>query len=183
MIRSIAMTAVLLGVMAMSAAAEDVLTGKMKNIAGEEVDLASYKGKVVLVVNVASQCGLTKQYKELEALNDKYAAKGLKVVGFPCNQFGGQEPGTEAEIVTFCKKNYDVSFDLMSKVEVNGDGACALYKKLTGLETKPVGSGKISWNFEKFLVGKDGAVIARFAPRTTPDAPEVVAAIEAAIAK
>jgi glutathione peroxidase len=183
MFRSIATAAVLMGALAMSAQAEDVLTGKMKNIAGDEVDLASYKGKVVLVVNVASQCGLTPQYKQLEALNDKYAEKGLKVVGFPCNQFGSQEPGTEAEIVKFCKTKYDVSFDMMSKIDVNGDKAAPLYKKLTATETKPAGKGDISWNFEKFLIGKDGKVIARFAPKTAPDAPEVVKAIDEAVAK
>lgn len=183
MFRSIATAAVLMGALVMSAQAEDVLKGKMKNVAGEEVDLASYKGKVVLAVNVASQCGYTKQYKQLEALNDKYAEKGLKVVGFPCNQFGGQEPGTEAEIVKFCKDNYDVSFDLMSKIDVNGDKAAPLYKKLTATETKPAGKGDVAWNFEKFLIGKDGQVIARYPSKTSPDDPEVVKAIEAAIAK
>ncbi len=183
MFRSIATAAVLMGALVMGAQAEDVLKGKMKNVAGEEVDLASYKGKVVLAVNVASQCGYTKQYEQLEALNDKYAEKGLKVVGFPCNQFGSQEPGTEVEILKFCKDNYDVSFDLMSKVDVNGDNATPLYKKLTAIDAKPAGKGKIAWNFEKFVIGKDGEVIARFPSATKPDAPEVLKAIEAALAK
>jgi glutathione peroxidase len=154
----------------------------MKNIAGEQVDLAKkHQDQVVLIVNVASQCGLTPQYEQLQALHKKYAEQGLDVVGFPCNQFGKQEPGTEAEIKEFCSTNYGVEFDLMAKVDVNGDDACDLYKYLTKLETKPQGSGKIGWNFEKFLIGRDGKVIARFSPRTKPDAKEVIAAIETAL--
>lgn len=160
----------------------EVLSFKMKAINGKEVDLAKYKGKVLLVVNVASACGLTPQYEELEALHEKYGEKGLAVAGFPCNQFGKQEPGSDEEIVKFCQTNYNVKFDLFSKVEVNGEGACPLYKHLTSLETKPAGAGKISWNFEKFLIGRDGKVLARFAPRTAPDAPEVIEAVEAALA-
>ena len=155
------------------------LTFKMKAIDGKEVDLGRYKGKVVLVVNTASECGLTPQYAQLEALHEKYGPQGLAVLGFPCNQFGQQEPGNEQAIQQFCQKNYGVKFDMFSKVEVNGDGASPLYKYLTALETKPKGSGPISWNFEKFLIGRDGTVIARFDPRTKPDAPELVAAIEA----
>jgi glutathione peroxidase len=166
-------------------AADDgyVLDHKMKTLSGKEVDLNDYKGKVVMVVNVASKCGLTPQYKELEALNEKYGKEGLAVVGVPCNQFGGQEPGTAAEISEFCTTKYGVKFDMLEKVEVNGDGACALYKELTALDAKPVGSGKISWNFEKFLIGKDGKVVARFSPRTKPDAEEVVKTIEAELKK
>jgi glutathione peroxidase len=137
----------------------------------------------VLVVNVASECGLTPQYEQLQALHEKYAAKGLAVLGFPCNQFGSQEPGTAAEIKEFCAKNYGVKFDLFAKIEVNGKHACPLYKHLTGLETKPVGPGKISWNFEKFVMGRSGEVVARFAPSTKPDAPEVLKAIESELAK
>jgi glutathione peroxidase len=156
----------------------------MKNIDGKDVKLAdAYKGKVVLIVNVASQCGLTPQYKQLQALHDKYGKDGLAVVGIPCNQFGGQEPGSEEEIKGFCSKNYGVKFDMFSKVDVNGDKACDLYKQLTALDTKPQGSGKISWNFEKFVVGRSGEVIARFNPRTSPDAKEVVDVLEAELKK
>ncbi|MBW3597729.1 MAG: glutathione peroxidase [Planctomycetes bacterium] len=166
------------------AAAEEksVLDVKMKTIDGKDVSLAKkYDGKAVLVVNVASQCGLTPQYEGLQALHEKYGEKGLAVLGFPCNQFGAQEPGTEAEIVKFCKDNYDVDFDMFSKIEVNGEGACDLYKRLTGEDAKE--PGKISWNFEKFLIGKDGQVLARFAPRVEPDDPQLVQAIEKELAK
>ncbi|MEZ6135322.1 MAG: glutathione peroxidase [Pirellulaceae bacterium] len=151
----------------------------MKTLAGEEVNLAEkYKGKVVLVVNVASKCGLTPQYTELQKLHEKYHDKGLAVVGFPCNQFGKQEPGSSKEIATFCTENYGVTFDMFEKIEVNGDEACELYKQLTATEAKPVGAGKISWNFEKFLVGRDGKVVARFSPRTTPDDKTLLGAVE-----
>lgn len=159
------------------------LNFKMKTLAGKEVELSKYQGKVLLIVNVASKCGLTPQYEQLQALHRKYAKQGLAVVGFPCNQFLGQEPGTAEQIQEFCRVNYGVQFDLFAKVEVNGDGACPLYKYLTALKTKPKGPGKISWNFEKFLIGRDGEVVARFAPKTKPDAPEVVKAIEAELAK
>ncbi len=156
----------------------------MKAIDGKEVDLAKkYDGKVVLVVNVASKCGLTPQYEELEALHEKFANKGLAVVGVPCNQFGKQEPGSDKEILDFCQSTYNVKFDLLSKVDVNGETACPLYKHLTSVETKPTGPGKISWNFEKFVIGKNGEVVARFAPRTAPDAPEVLKTIEEELAK
>ena len=145
--------------------------------------LGVLRGKVALAVNVASQCGLTPQYEELEALHEKYAQKGLAVVGVPCNQFGKQEPGSDAEILEFCQSTYNVKFDLLSKVDVNGETACPLYKHLTSVETKPTGAGKISWNFEKFVIGKDGKVAARFAPRTAPDAPEVIKTIEEELAK
>jgi glutathione peroxidase len=159
------------------------LNHDMKTLAGRSVNPAEkYVGKVVLLVNVASKCGLTKQYKELQALNDKYAEQGLAIVGVPCNQFNGQEPGTALEIAAFCSANYGVTFDLLEKVEVNGDGACPLYKQLTSEETNPKSPGPIQWNFEKFLFNRNGELVARFAPRTTPDAPEVVEAIEAQLA-
>lgn len=157
---------------------DSALRFEMKNIDGDAVDLNDYKGKVVLVVNVASRCGLTPQYEGLEALYDKYKEKGLVVLGFPCNQFGRQEPGTEAEIKQFCTSRYDVSFPMFSKIEVNGDGAAPLYKFLTSQELEPAGKGEISWNFEKFLVGRDGKVVARFSPRTRPEDAELVSAIE-----
>ncbi len=160
-----------------------VLDIVVKDIDGEEVNLTKYQGQVVLIVNVASKCGLTKQYSELEALYDKFGDKGLVILGFPCNQFLSQEPGTEAEIKQFCQSKYDVSFPLFSKISVNGDGRNELYQRLTSLETKPVGAGDISWNFEKFLVNRQGKVVARFAPRTTPSDKELVAAIESALAE
>ncbi len=159
------------------------LSFTMKSLDGKDVDLAKYQGKVVLIVNVASECGLTPQYEGLQALHDKYADKGLAILGFPCNQFGSQEPGTAAEIREFCTTHYGVKFDMFAKVNVNGEEACPLYKYLTAQNTKPKGSGDISWNFEKFLLDRDGNVVARFEPRTTPDAQEVVKAIEAELAK
>lgn len=159
------------------------LNFKIKSLAGKEVPLNKYQGKVVLIVNVASQCGLTPQYEQLQALHEKYSGKGLAILGFPCNQFGKQEPGTSIEIRDFCTENYGVEFDLFEKVEVNGDGACPLYKHLTGLKTKPKGPGKVAWNFEKFLLNRKGEVIARFQPRTKPDAAEVVELIERELQK
>ena len=159
------------------------LNFKMKTLTGKDVDLSQYKGKVVLIVNTASECGLTPQYEELEALHEKYGKEGLSVLGFPCNQFGKQEPGTDAQIAEFCKSNYKVKFDMFSKVDVNGEEACPLYKYLTALDAKPKGKGKVSWNFEKFLIGRDGTVVARFEPKTAPDAPEVIKAVEAELAK
>lgn len=156
---------------------------KMKSITGKEVDLAEYKGQVVLIVNVASECGLTPQYEALQSLHDKYGDKGLVVLGFPCNQFGQQEPGSDAQIVQFCTQNYKVKFPMFSKIEVNGTGAAPLYKHLTSLDTRPQKKGQISWNFEKFLVGKNGQVVARYAPRTEPDSKELLEAVEAELAK
>lgn len=158
------------------------LAFKMKSLQGKEVDLAKYQGQVVLIVNVASECGLTGQYTPLQALHAKYGKQGLAVLGFPCNQFGGQEPGSNDQIETFCKQNYGVQFDMFSKVDVNGAGACPLYKYLTAQNTKPKGAGEIGWNFEKFLLDRQGNVIARFEPDASPDGAEIVAAIEKALA-
>lgn len=155
----------------------------MKSIAGKDVDLSKYNGKVVVVVNTASECGLTPQYEELQALHEKYADKGVAVLGFPCNQFGKQEPGSDADIAKFCTDNYKVTFDMFSKVDVNGPNAAPLYKHLTSVDAKPKGKGDISWNFEKFVIGKNGEVVARFAPRTAPDDPEVIKVIEAELTK
>lgn len=155
----------------------------MKSLDGKSVDLAKYQGKVVLFVNVASECGLTPQYEQLQALHDKYHDQGLAIVGVPCNQFGMQEPGSSEEIQQFCKKNYGVTFDLLGKVDVNGANACDLYKHLKALNTKPKGPGEVSWNFEKFLLSRDGEVVARFEPRTKPDAADVTKLIEAELAK
>ena len=153
----------------------------MKNINGDPVALSGYKGKVLLVVNVASKCGLTPQYKGIQSLYDKYGKDGFMVLGFPANEFGKQEPGTEDEIKTFCKENYGVTFDMFSKVVVKGDGICPLYKHLTSLDAKPKGKGEVSWNFEKFLIDRKGNVVGRFAPRTTPD--KLTDAIEKELAK
>lgn len=155
------------------------LNQEMETLDGKKVNLAKkYKGKVVLLVNVASKCGLTPQYEQLEALHEKYGKEGLAIVGVPCNQFGKQEPGTAHEITEFCTKNYGVKFDMLAKVDVNGNDAAPIYKFLTSKESNPEHAGKITWNFEKFLFNRDGKVVARFAPRTKPDAPEVVEAIE-----
>ncbi|HBO43258.1 MAG TPA: glutathione peroxidase [Planctomycetaceae bacterium] len=159
------------------------LSFTVKSLGGEDVDLSKYDGKVVMIVNVASKCGLTPQYEQLQALHEKHSKDGLAILGFPCNQFLSQEPGTADEIKEFCRVNYGVRFDIFAKVEVNGDGACDLYKNLTALDTKPVGPGKISWNFEKFIIGRNGEVVARFSPRTKPDDAEVLKVIEAELAK
>ena len=156
----------------------------VKSLDGKEVDLAKkYEGKVVLIVNVASKCGLTGQYKPLQALQKTYEADGLVVLGFPCNQFGGQEPGSAEEIKTFCTSKYDVTFDMFSKIDVNGGKADPLYKYLTGTETNPKFAGEIGWNFEKFLIGRDGKVVARFKTGVEPDSAEVVAAIQKELEK
>jgi glutathione peroxidase len=157
---------------------------KMQTLDGKDVNLAKkYKGKVVLLVNVASKCGYTKQYEPLQALHAKYAKDGLAIVGVPCNQFNGQEPGTSAQIAEFCKANYGVEFDMLSKVDVNGEKACPLYKYLTSKETNPKFGGPIKWNFEKILFNRDGQVVARWESKVRPESPEVVKAIEAELAK
>lgn len=147
-----------------------------KTIKGENKSLADYKGNVLLVVNVASECGLTPQYKGLEALHEKYSERGLRVVGFPANEFGAQEPGSNEQIATFCEKNYGVSFDMFGKVKVKGEGIDPLFAWLT----KETG-GDIKWNFGKFLVGKNGEILQRFEPQVEPESAEVTAAIEKAL--
>ena len=163
--------------------ASPALDFTMKSLGGKQVDLSKHQGKVVMIVNTASECGLTPQYEQLQALHEKYKERGLVVLGFPCNQFGSQEPGSAEEIQSFCKVNYGVTFELFAKVEVNGAGACPLYKYLTSLDAKPAGSGKIGWNFEKFVIDRKGNVIARFKPQTEPDAPEVLAVLNKALGK
>ncbi|NBR00981.1 MAG: glutathione peroxidase [Actinobacteria bacterium] len=148
---------------------------------GQPNALSAVDGKVTLVVNVASKCGLTPQYEGLEALQKQYAGRGFSVLGVPCNQFKGQEPGTAEEIQTFCSTTYGVTFPLTEKVDVNGDDRHPLYAALTPVADAEGASGDIRWNFEKFLVGRDGNVLARFSPMVAPDAPEVIAAIEAAL--
>ena len=162
-----------------AAKAPAALNFKMKTIDGKQIALdKKYKGKVLLVVNVASECGLTPQYEQLQALHKKYAKDGLAVVAFPCNQFGEQEPGSDKEIKKFCTAKFGVQFDVFSKIEVNGKNAAPLYKHLTALKTKPKGPGKVSWNFEKFVIARNGDVVARFAPRTKPDSSAVLGVIE-----
>ena len=150
-------------------------------LAGEPGDLSALRGKVSLVVNVASRCGLTPQYAGLERLQEKYGADGFSVVGFPCNQFAGQEPGTSEEIATFCSTTYGVSFPLYEKVEVNGPGQHAVYQELTQHPDADGAAGDVQWNFEKFLVSRDGQVIGRFRPRVEPEDATITEAIEAAL--
>jgi glutathione peroxidase len=155
---------------------------KLKSIDGKDMDLAQFKGKAVLLVNVASKCGFTPQYKDLEAVYEKYKDKGFVIVGFPANNFGAQEPGTEAEIKQFCSSKYNVTFPMTSKISVKGDDQHPLYKFLTSKETGGDFAGDIEWNFCKFLVDRNGNVIARFMSKTKPSDPQVVAEIEKALA-
>jgi glutathione peroxidase len=163
-------------------AAAGPLDFKMKDIDGKEVDLArTYKEKVVLIVNVASKCGLTPQYAELEKLYETYKARGLVILGFPANEFGAQEPGTNKEIKEFCTSQYQVTFPMFEKIVVKGEGIHPLYKFLTEKESDPAYAGEIKWNFTKFLVGRDGKLAARFEPKTKPSEKEVTDAIEKAL--
>jgi glutathione peroxidase len=168
---------------AMTAQQASIWTTPIKTLKGEPTTLAAYKGKALMLVNVASQCGNTPQYATLEALQKKYASKGFTVVGFPCNQFGGQEPGTAEEISTFCARNYGITFPIMEKIEVNGAGANPIYKALEPVADASGHTGDIRWNFEKFVVSADGTKVTRFAPKTKPDDPAVIAAVENALPK
>jgi glutathione peroxidase len=152
----------------------------VKDIDGKSVTLEQYRGKVLLIVNVASHCGFTPQYKELEAVYEKYKSKGFVILGFPCNQFGGQEPGTNEEIKQFCSSKYNVTFPLFDKIEVNGPNRHPLYVSLAGKDSPY--PGDIKWNFSKFLISRDGKILKRFDSRVVPDSPEVTQAIEAALA-
>ncbi|NLG22041.1 MAG: glutathione peroxidase [Actinomycetales bacterium] len=145
---------------------------------GRPTSLGEYAGRALLLVNVASRCGMTPQYAGLERLQERFGEQGLTVVGFPCNQFNGQEPGTNEEIAEFCATTYGVTFPMMDKVEVNGDGRHPLFVELTGVEDAGGEAGDVGWNFEKWLVGPDGAAVARFRSRTEPESPEIVGAIE-----
>ncbi len=162
--------------------AGSVLDFKVKDIDGKEVDLSTYHGKVLLIVNTASQCGLTPQYKDLEAIYEKYKGQGFEILAFPANEFGAQEPGSNEEIKQFCSSKYKVSFPLFSKIVVKGKGIHPLYDYLTSEATNAKFAGPIAWNFAKFLVNKKGEVIARFEPREKPNAEAVTAAIEKALA-
>ena len=159
------------------------LNFKMKAIDGKEVDLSQYQGKVVLIVNVASQCGYTPQYEGLQTLYDKYNKEGLVVLGVPANEFGAQEPGSNDEIAKFCKTNYGATFPMLAKVVVKGEGICPLYKHLTDKKTDPKFGGEIKWNFTKFLIGRDGEIVQRFEPKVTPESKEMTQAIEAELKK
>jgi glutathione peroxidase len=160
-----------------------VLRFTMKSLSGQDVDLSKYNGRLVLMVNTASKCGYTKQYAGLQALHKEYSAQGLSILGFPSNDFGGQEPGSDEEIGTFCKKNYGVEFDMFSKVQVKGAGKTPLYEYLTSTKTDPKFPGEIGWNFEKFLIGRNGEIIARFKSNVAPDAPELTKAIQTELAR
>jgi glutathione peroxidase len=169
-----------------AAASGEALGFTVKDIDGKDVDLSSYKGKVVMIINVASKCGNTKQYTGLEAMYQKYKDQGFVILAFPANNFGGQEPGSEAQIKEFCTgadSKYKVSFPLFSKISVKGADMAPLYKHLTALETKPKGKGDVKWNFEKFLIAKDGTVAGRFDPGMKPEDPKLVAAVEEQLKK
>ena len=158
-----------------------VLDRTMKRLDGSDEDLSTYQGKVVMLVNVASKCGLTPQYKGLQAIYDQYKAQGFEILGFPANNFMGQEPGTNEEIGEFCELNYGVNFPLFSKISVKGEGIDPLYQELTTMP-EPIG-GEVQWNFQKYLLNKRGEVVQKIMPQTTPESPEVIGAIEALLAE
>jgi glutathione peroxidase len=160
-----------------------VLDFHVKDIDGKDVDLSKYRGKVVLIVNTASQCGLTPQYKSLQADYEKYKDQGFEILAFPANEFGQQEPGSNSEIKTFCSTKYNVTFPLFSKIVVKGEGIHPLYQFLTSESTNPGRGGEIDWNFAKFLVNRKGEVVARFHPKVKPDSPEFREAVEKALAE
>lgn len=160
-----------------------VLDFKVKDIDGQDVDLSQYRGDVALIVNVASKCGYTPQYEGLERIYEKYKDRGFTVLGFPANEFGQQEPGTDAEIKQFCTSKYGVTFPMFSKIIVKGQGIHPLYQFLTSEQKDPELAGEIPWNFTKFLVNRQGQVIARFAPKDEPDSEVVTQAIEQALAQ
>jgi glutathione peroxidase len=163
-----------------AAHAESIYDLKLKDIDGKDTSLSAYKGKVLLIVNVASKCGYTKQYAGLEAIQQKFQKQGFTVLGFPCNQFGGQEPGSNEEIKQFCTSKFNVTFPMFDKIDVNGANRNPLFVALAGKES-PF-PGDIKWNFGKFLIGKDGKILKRFGSGDAPESPEVISAIEAALA-
>jgi glutathione peroxidase len=156
---------------------------QMSTIDGEKVELSKYKGKVILIVNVASECGYTGQYKPLQALHAKFAKDGLAILAFPCNDFGAQEPGNDKAIKQFAKKNYGVEFDMFSKIGILGKDAAPLYQFLTSKDTNPKHAGKVEWNFVKFIVGRDGTIVARFAADVEPDSNEFMETLRKELAK
>ena len=153
----------------------------MNTLEGEPTTLAQHKGKALLLVNVASKCGLTPQYTGLEALHEQYGSRGFSVLGFPCNQFLGQEPGTAEEIREFCSTNYGITFPLFEKIDVNGEGRHPLYEQLTATDDAEGKAGDIQWNFEKFLLSPEGEIVARFRPLVDPEADELISAVEATL--
>lgn len=161
----------------------NIYDAPVRKLGGDETTLAEHKGKALLIVNVASKCGSTNQYEGLEALQKQYGDKGLVVLGFPCNQFGGQEPGTEEEIKSFCRTTYGVSFPMYGKIEVNGEGRHPIYAELTKTQDANGKAGDIQWNFEKFVVSADGATVRRFRTPTKPRDPAMIEAIEQALPK
>ncbi|MBN2431373.1 MAG: glutathione peroxidase [Acidobacteria bacterium] len=163
--------------------AQSPLDYGVEDIDGQQVDLKQYKGSVVMIVNTASRCGFTPQYDGLQKLYETYRAQGFVILGFPSNDFMGQEPGSNAEIKEFCAVNYGVTFPMFAKISVKGEAASPLYSFLTGEETNPQFAGKITWNFNKFLIGRDGTVIARFDTRTRPLDEKVTVAVEQALAR
>ena len=163
------------------AAAKSIYEFKMKDIDGNDVKLKKYKGDVLLVVNTASECGYTPQYEGLQAIFDKYKGRGFNVLGFPANNFGGQEPGTEKEIKEFCTLKYKVTFPMFAKISVKGEDQHPLYSYLTSKATNPQFAGDIKWNFNKFLIGRDGKILARFESKDKPESETVTKAIEAAL--
>jgi glutathione peroxidase len=163
------------------ATSSSVLDFTLNSIDGKPAPLSAYKGKVLLIVNVASKCGYTPQYSALESIYRKYKDQGFLILGFPANNFMSQEPGTNAEIKQFCKNKYDVTFPMYAKISVKGDDQAPLYKFLTDRSTDPKNGGEIKWNFTKFLVGKNGEILTRFEPAVTPDSTEVTEAIESAL--
>ena len=165
------------------AAPKSVYDFTLKSIDGQPTPLSEYHGKVLLLVNVASRCGFTPQYTALESIYEKYKSRGLVIVGVPANNFGGQEPGTDQEIKTFCSAKYNVTFPIMHKLSVKGEDKTPLYDFLTNKDTNPKFAGDIKWNFTKFLFDRNGNPVARFEPAVTPDSPEVEAAIESALGK
>ena len=182
------MTALAIGVIAVGVRGraeekpvKSVYDFQMKNIDGKDVKLSEFRGKVVLIVNVASHCGYTPQYTGLQALYQKYKDKGFVVLGFPANNFGAQEPGADPEIKTFCTSKYSVTFPMFSKISVKGDDKHPFYQFLTSKETDPEHAGEITWNFNKFLIGKDGKIVARFESKDTPEGEKVTQAIEQAL--
>lgn len=176
----IALIATLFALQTIAAYADSIYDIKLKDIDGKETTLAPYKGKAILIVNVASKCGFTKQYTGLETIYEKYKDKGFVVLGFPCNQFGGQEPGTNEEIKQFCSNKFKVTFPLFDKIDVNGENRHPLYVALAGKDS-PF-PGDIKWNFNKFLIGKDGTILKRTDSKVTPESDELTKAIEDAIA-
>ena len=159
------------------------LNFKMNSLEGKEVDLSKYKGKVVVIVNTASRCGYTRQYENLQNLHEQFGKDGLAILGFPCNQFGGQEPGSAQEIMTFCKKNYGVEFDMFAKVDVKGDKQSKLFKHLTNLDLAPKGKGDVRWNFEKIVLDRTGKPVARFGSGVSPESDKFKKLIKEELAK